>query len=366
MLRTAGRPSRAAAIAFSALFAALLAAGSLAGATAASADEAAPEGAVTWGVRTASNALGTARDNFAYAVDPGVAVDDALVVTNHDDVPLALDLYAADAFTTTAGQLDVLARDTASNDAGTWISLDRESLELAPGESAEVPFTVAVPDDATPGDYAAGIITSLDRPADAAGITVDRRLGIRVQLRVGGVLDPSLSIEGLHVDYAGTFNPFGTGSATVEFTVRNSGNVRLAAGQAVAIAGPFGMLRTDAIGVPELPELLPGETWPVTVPVDGVFPAFWVTASATLSPRIPAIDETTVPPAVAPVTSESGTWAVPWALLGLVLLVAAAAVAASLLGRRARRLRAEREEARVQAAVEQALRERETTPPLVG
>lgn len=326
-----------------------------------SAPAVAADGDVTWGVRTASNDNGADRQNFAYRVEPGKQVSDALVVSNHAVTPLELDVYAADGFTTTSGQLDLVTQETKSVAVGAWTTLQSGRVTVAPGDSVEVPFTVSIPADATPGDYAGGLLTSLPHTTQESGISVDRRLGIRMHVRVEGALAPAIAVEKMHVDYAGSFNPFGAGSATVSYTVHNTGNVRLSAGQTVALAGPFGWFPVDTGEVAAVPELLPGESWTVSVPVDGVVPAFWLTAKAALSPKLPAVTGST--PGVDGVAAEAGALAVPWALLVLVLLVAAAVVAAVLVLRRRRKANAEREDARVKKAVEEALRDADASEP---
>jgi hypothetical protein len=319
---------------------------------------AAPADEVTWGVRTAADDQGADRRNFGYEIDPGQALRDAIVVTNHGDAPIELDLYAADAYTNENGQLDLVTRDEESTTVGAWVQLDTDHVQLPPDGSVEVPFTVTVPENATPGDHAGGIVTSLSTPVEENGITVDRRLGIRVALRVGGELTPRLTVEDLRVDAAGTANPFGTVGATVHYTVRNTGNARLSAGQAVSLAGPFGMLRADA-AVDPVPVLLPGETWEVTVPVGGVAPSVRVTAEVVLQPAL--VDESgTGGPVLPTVEASAATWAVPWTLLVLVVLLVAAAV----LAVRRRRRRGRREAARVAEAVAQALREKEEARPV--
>ncbi|WP_211294404.1 WxL protein peptidoglycan domain-containing protein [Compostimonas suwonensis] len=309
---------------------------------------------VTWGVRTASNDQGTDRQNFEYSVDPGGQVSDALVITNHDTEPLDLDIYAADGFTTSSGQLDVVTRDTKSVALGAWVTLASDHVQIPPGGSVEAPFTVVVPADATPGDYAGGIVTSLGQPQQDQGISVDRRLGIRIHMRVGGELAPSLAVDDMRVDYSGTFNPFGTGTATVAYTVRNTGNVRLTATQLVTLSGPFGLLPITASGVAAVPELLPGETWQVSVPVPDVFPAFLLSANAALTPALP--DGVEGPSTIAATQAEATTWAVPWSLLVVIVLVAGLIVLLVLLRKR----RKKGEDARVAAAVEKALQTRGT------
>ncbi|GAA3887423.1 DUF916 domain-containing protein [Leifsonia kafniensis] len=336
---------------------ALVVAGGLASVSPALAAEGA--GDVTWGVRTASNENGADRQNFSYTIDPGAQLSDALVISNHDTEPLELDVYAADGFTTTSGQLDLVTPDTASIAVGAWTTVSSGHLQIAAGETVEVPFEVTVPADATPGDYAGGILTSLLQPGQEQGINVDRRLGIRMHVRVLGDLAPSLAIEKMHIDYAGSANPFGTGDATVTYTVHNTGNVRIAAAQTLKLAGPFGLLSRNLEDVAAVPEILPGESWTVSVPVAGVFPAFWLSATATLAPEFAVVAGAT--PGIDPVSVTMGSWVIPWAPLALLVLVAAVVVAVVLLGKRRHRVHKQREDARVRQAVEEALLEKETS-----
>ncbi|WP_454049836.1 WxL protein peptidoglycan domain-containing protein [Cellulomonas sp. Marseille-Q8402] len=312
---------------------------------------------VTWTVRTASNDFGSDRTGFTYAVEPGASVDDALVVANHGDEPLDLAVYAADGYTTDAGQFDVLTAGTDSAHLGTWLQTAADSVTIEPGATAELPFTVAVPADATPGDYAGAVVTSLTQPDEADGISVDRRLGIRVDLRVGGELAPALAVEDPRVTYTGTPNPAGTGDATVTYTLHNTGNTVISAQQTVAVSGPFGWFRAAAADVPTTPELLPGDRWEVSVPVDGVVPSVRLGADVTVVPVM--TDAAGSTSAIAAVDAAARTWAVPWAALVLLLLLVGAVVLARRLAVRRRRTRAAREEQRVEERVAAALRERE-------
>src|SRR5690606_22665802 len=259
---------------------------------------------------------------------------------------------AAAGYPPPTGRLDVLPRDTASSAVGTWLVPGVRSLRLAPGESADVPFTLRVPADATPGDHAGAVLTSRTVTARKAGLDYEARSGIRVHVRVAGDLAPRLTVTDARVDYHDTPNPLGLGDATVTYTVRNEGNVRLAARQQVSVSGPFGWFRADGAAA-DVPELLPGESWPVSVRVDGVVPLVRLGADAVLTGVPPAVDGAT--PGVAPAEAHASGWAVPWALLAAVAMLVLVMV---LLDRR-RRSRAAREAARVQEAVERALAERD-------
>jgi hypothetical protein len=314
-------------------------------------------GDVTWTVRTAPNSYGSDRSSFAYSVNPGGRIDDAMVVANRGKDPLTLSVYAADGYTTETGQLDLLTRDKKSVGVGAWLHADRTSVKVAPGRTVRIPFSVTVPDNATPGDYVGGLLTSLKQPDAAAGINVDRRLGIRVKLRVSGALRPRLAVEDLSVDYRGTANPFATGEATLTYTVHNTGNTVLSARQKASLSGPFGWLKAKAGAVAATPDLLPGERWKVTVPLHGVAPAVRLTAAVTVTPLLTDASGSVSP--LAPVRATAGGWAVPWTLLVVIVVLAAVGTAWLLLARRARARRAERENARVEQAVKEALRAQE-------
>ncbi|MEU3788485.1 DUF916 domain-containing protein [Streptomyces fructofermentans] len=318
----------------------------------------AADGDATWTVRTAANSYGDDRSSFSYAVNPGGQVKDAMVVANHGRTPLRLAVYAADGYTTEAGRLDLLTKDKKSVGVGAWVHAEEADIVIKPGKAAKVPFTAAVPADATPGDYVGGILTSLKQADDAQGINVDRRLGIRVKLRVGGTLKPRLAIENAHVEYEGSLNPFAKGDATLTYTVHNTGNTILSGRQTASVSGPFGLLRSGADPIAATPELLPGESRDVTVPVHGVTPAFRLAATATLTPALTDASGSVTP--LEPVEATTHAWAIPWTLSLLVLVLGAGIAAAVLLVRRRRAQRKVREDALVQNAVEQALRDRET------
>ncbi|QDW61797.1 hypothetical protein [Oerskovia sp. KBS0722] len=320
---------------------------------------AAPAAPVTWGVRPADTVHGTERPNYAYSLEPGASLDDGIIVSNYTQGPLTFRVYAADGFMTDAGELDLLPAGEESSALGAWVSFAGEEVTVDGGDSVVVPFTLTVPGDATPGDYAAGVVSSL-LVENAEGVSVDRRLGSRMHLRVAGDLVPAVVLDDVSVTYDGTLNPFAAGDATVTFTVTNDGNTRLAAGQVVRVAGPWGAAAQATPRV-ELPELLPGTSVTRTVTVDGVWPLGRVSAdvrvTAEVVTAIGATDAEAVP-VVAPATASASTLAVPWTALALLVLL----VAAVVLWRRAARRRRARDERKVAEAVAQALKERDEQP----
>lgn len=274
-----------------------------------------------WTVHTADGEFGADRDNYSYALDPGGRLDDGLVVVNNGTTPLDLAVYAADAFTTTNG-LDLRTRDQKPTGVGAWVHPGTSHVTVQPGQSTDVPFTVSVPADATPGDHVGGIVTALTQDG------TERRVGLRIQLRVGGDLKPNLSVEDLDVRYSG-------GDATLTYAIHNTGNAILAARQTASVSGPFGTWRTNAGRIADSPPLLPGEKWRVSVPVHDVTPAVRLAGTVTLVPLLTDASGSTAP--LSTVETTAHAWAIPWlvllpliALCGLVAVVVARRTAGPL------------------------------------
>jgi hypothetical protein len=274
---------------------------------------------VTFGVRPATETAPDNRNNFSYGATPGAIVRDFVAVSNVGEAPVALKVYASDAFNTPEGGYDLLAAGKQPVDIGAWTKT-RDTQVTVPARSVMiVPFTVTIPADATPGDHAGGIVAALTTEqtnAQGQKVSVEQRVGARVYLRVSGDLRPELSVQDLTASYSGPF--LGRGDATVTYTVKNTGNVRLGATQAVKASTPWGS-SVDSDPVETLPELLPGGAVQKTTTVHGLLPAGWLTANVHLVP-VPPVG--TPDPGMADVEQDATFAAVPWVVvIALVLVV---------------------------------------------
>lgn len=211
------------------------------------------------------------RPNLAYQLPPGGSAEDVVTLYNFSNVSLTFRLYSTDAFNNEDGSFDVLPGDETPTDVGTWLSLPTDALTVPAGQQATFPITVRVPTDARPGDHAGALLASSETVSngpDGDTVTLDRRTGTRVYVRVDGPLQPELAVEDLTTSYSPELNPL-DGSAEVSYTVVNRGNVRLAATHALTIGGPFGMF-SESLPAEEIVELLPGEQVTFTRQLDGV------------------------------------------------------------------------------------------------
>lgn len=177
----------------------------------------------SWGIRPADGVHGAARDNFRYTASPGDVVEDVLVVTNHGGSPLTVRVGVSDGELAADGLVELAPVGADPTGLATWVDVAVESLELAPGEVAEVPFAIRVPEAAQPGPVAGAVVTSSLTEGAESGVAVDRRLAASVVVDVrehtveegrGVPLWALLAVVGLALAAAATWRVVLRGRAT--------------------------------------------------------------------------------------------------------------------------------------------------------
>jgi len=259
------------------------------------------------------------RPNFTFEAAPGSTIDDAITVANYGNVPLTLRLYASDAFNNADGGFDILRGADTPTDVGSWVKNPQPYITLEPGTQATVPVQFVVPIDATPGDHVGAFVASQETAGtgpDGKTITLDRRTGTRIYLRVTGEVSPDLSVENVSTNYTPKLNPFG-GSATVTYRIVNRGNVRMKGTQTVEVGGPLGILSESATD--DVPELLPGQSVDVTKTLDGVTATVISSTKVTVHPE-EVVNATDNKPSTA--TGSALTLALPFTIMAVLLVLA--------------------------------------------
>ncbi|MGM1065702.1 WxL protein peptidoglycan domain-containing protein, partial [Saccharothrix sp. Mg75] len=290
----------------------------------------------TWSVAPASASGPDGRARFDYVVEPGMRYDDHLAVRNLGEGEITLDLYAGDAVNTGTGGFDLLARDEASAVVGDWVTVSAPRVVVPARGTAVVPFSVAVPADAEPGDHVGGLVAALTTSGGDTPVEVERRVGSRLYARVAGPIDATVRIDSVTPSYRGTPNPAGTGEVDVTYTIVNDGNLRLSLLPSVRLSGPFGLGERSTTGE-VLPELLPGNAVTLTRTVTDVWPLGPLDVRVTAEPVTSATQS--LGGAVPPATADASVWAVPWTALGALALFLGIVVALRRVRRKIRALR---------------------------
>jgi hypothetical protein len=317
--------------------------------------------AVTWSAGPADAEGPDGRARVELDADPGESIAEHLYVRNLSSIDVVFDLSAQDGYLTAQGRFNMLPSDAESVDSGTWIDLP-DRVTVAAESTAIVPYSIDVPADATPGDHIAGIAASV-RSGGTAGsgpaLSVESRVGFRVSTRVNGTIQPRLDVVSTAIGYDTAWNPFAAGSIDVEYTVANTGNVRLETTGTVSASGAG----LTASATPDPAEIFPGDERTFRARVDEVWPLGFAVVTIDLRPAVSG-SATGEPPAdVQTSRTEVLVWTIPWSQLllsgaiGLLLF-------ALLLGRRRRRSEIARmlEEARREGA-RSAVEAAPTAPP---
>jgi Predicted membrane protein len=256
------------------------------------------------------------RSRFTYQADPGQTVTDHVRVTNTGSTRIEVTLYAADAYNDEKGDFALADSTEKKSGASSWVTFDgrpKLGLTLKRGESKTVPFTVAIPADAGPGDHPAGIIASA---VTGGQVTVERRIADRLYVRVSGNLQPVLTITSFSGVYHSGLNPL-DGSISVTATITNSGNVALEGTTTLSATTWFGA----AVGRSsraELPEILPGSTSTVNFDIPGVPQVGFASVRMLLQG---GISGDAPDPGPLPVIQRDLLVAtIPWAVVGVLML----------------------------------------------
>lgn len=271
-----------------------------------------------------------ARPYFYLSADPGTTIEDKVVVANKTAEPLTFRLYAADAYNTPRdGGFAVRTVAERQRGVGAWAKPARSRVTVPPHGKITVPFTLRVPRGAEPGDHP-GALVALDERIDkgdgSLALGVQRAVAARVYLRVGGPTLPAIDVENVHIVHHQPLVPgFGDSTATISYTLHNTGNVTLDPKVELRAEGLFGrtLLARDLSRIPS--ELLPGQRVHLTERWHGAPQLDWSDVKLTASAQD---------------TRESASasfLALPWAA---ALVLTALAVLAVVLVVRARRGRA--------------------------
>jgi hypothetical protein len=286
-----------------------------------------------WSVVPSSPTGPVGRKTFDYELSPKEKLTDWVGVANLGKRPLTLDLYATDAFNANDGGFALLNSAQPARDVGTWITLPRKQVTIAPNKRLDIPFTLTVPVGAEPGDHIGGVIGSVTEyalNAEGQRVKVERRIAARVYLRVAGPLQPDVAITTVAVDYDASVLPLGR-KMTVTYQIANHGNVRITGTARVKVTGLLG-IRLGNSKLINIPELLPDNEVRLQETLGSVFPAGPLTASVTANTQT---NKAGLPAA----TRSTSLWAVPWTVVGLLVLLLAF-LAYRLIVRRVRRRRA--------------------------
>jgi hypothetical protein len=335
--------------------------------TAQAAPPAPKPGQISWSALPSDAKGPDLRSKFVYNdIAPGSVIHDRVAIVNRSLASVSFSIYATDSTgTTPQNVLTWLKVGDKPKDIGRWeqFQLGKQITPDLPviiggRRGIVVPFTIKVPAFATPGDHTGAVMAQVGLPRQVSknsSVIIYNRIAVPIELRVKGAYHTGLQVQSVSTSFGNSINPFGGGSAIVSFTVANTGNLRLAGSDLVKVTGPFGM--SAMAKAPKLPVVLPGDSVRVTAIAGGLYPAGPMSAHVSLSPAWVRDEAQVSGMSLAASAADASLFAVPWSLLGLILLLIAAGFGAWYFLRWRRR----QQVAEVTEAVQRARREAATS-----
>lgn len=295
---------------------------------AAAEDGGAPKDLLSFGIAPAGADRPDDRPYVSISAPPGAVVYEHVALLNQAAAPVDLTVYTRDVVQADGGGLGVQTRAATPVDAGSWVTADAPSTVSVPPQTDQgygftiVPLTIAIPANAEPGDHLAGFVAALITAGtggeNAPNLELEQRVAARIYITVQGEATPRLEVT----DLAASWVPrgiLGSGEVVVDYTLTNTGNVRLAVDPKVSVSGPFGLLPRHAEGK-HVDELLPGGS----VRLSTTVPSVWalvrheVRVDAVVSAAPGGRD-----PGLGTVSAWTGLWAWPWLAIGVLLVILA-------------------------------------------
>lgn len=268
-----------------------------------------------------------ARSYIVDHVAPGAKVERRVRVKNSTDEQQSVHIYPSAARVT--GESFLGEEGATANELTTWMSSEKDYVDLAPGEAADVLITIDVPEAAPEGEQYAAIWAEVRSAASAGQNVVSAsRAGVRVYLSVGPGNGPpaDFTVDTLTAARDADGNP------QVVATVRNTGGRALdITGSLILSSGPGG-LSAGPIATEKTTTVVPGDTASVRSKLSAELPAGPWDATLTLTSGLISHEvsaEITFPDTgqTAAVPLETGGF--PW--LALVIGTAGMLVLAALL-----------------------------------
>lgn len=172
-----------------------------------------------------------------YVTDPGKTIEGKLFLQNEESVTHSF-YPSFEKFTEVNGQKSFTKE---KSDLSTWFQVEQK-ITLKPGEGRQIPFKIAVPNNAPPGGHFTVIWWSTSPPSESGEqVSIVTRAGILVYLTVSGDVRESGTLS----NFRG-LNRFSNGAPfAFSYTLENTGNTYLKPSGELAIKNIFGKTRAS-------------------------------------------------------------------------------------------------------------------------
>lgn len=171
---------------------------------------------------------------FVKTLKPGEKVEDEFVVQNFYDTPKDVEIHVNDATQSASGGFDYKQNNEEKTGVAKWVKLAQTKVKVEAKMGAKVKFSLEVPKDTPPGEYA-GVISVQSAPEDVGGnILTLQRTGVRLYITVPGNLEVNTKVNSfkfvstnsdLYQESISRGNLSNLDKVTIQTNLQNLGNI---------------------------------------------------------------------------------------------------------------------------------------------
>lgn len=179
-----------------------------------------------------------------YEIDAGESYSSSFKVVNNGNTDYTFTVYARPFSVEGEGYATDYSAESARSDAYQWVQFGITESALKPGETADIPYTVRVPQGAGIGGHYAVLFAETQPDEDEAQgsqIVRKKRVGMVLRVNVGGDIRESGSVIESSLPFIHFRAPL-----TSSLRVRNTGNVDFDVISMINVTDVFGNLKYSA------------------------------------------------------------------------------------------------------------------------
>lgn len=175
---------------------------------------------------------------FVHTAEPGAVIEEGVLVVNNTAEKKTMLIYAVDSTPSTGGAFACAQMSDEKKDVGAWITLEQTEVTVDSGSGGIIPFTIAVPKNASVGEHNGCIVAQekKEKAQAGSGASLSFRTGLRAAITIPGELVRKLEIVGF------TATKRDDGSFLLHPQVKNTGNVSIDADAKVITRYFFGSM----------------------------------------------------------------------------------------------------------------------------
>ncbi|MCW1892485.1 MAG: DUF916 domain-containing protein [Candidatus Uhrbacteria bacterium] len=192
---------------------------------------------------------------YDFEITPGRSVQDKIRLINDTNQRETFTLNAENFVASGEDGGQTYLDEATPTGLASWVRFGEPTITLNPGESAEFPFMIGVPEGAEPGGhYATLFFTRGGGEKNGSAVGIAEQVGVLLLVRVPGDVREDARVESLRMKDGGFLNRL---PAVFELRIRNAGSVHLRPRGTVVVRNMLGSVVARLSANPNNAAVLP-------------------------------------------------------------------------------------------------------------